>query len=170
MLCGEVPRCLPIGSVPLAAIALNFAVSRWAVLINKLIHIPPYRGYYRTMRWERGLYEALRIRWFKRLVNSGWYRTLWGPVLKRAGKSGSLESLASDMRAAETAHLMALVIVGSLTVYSVSTGRPVAALWLTGCNLLVNAYPIMLQRYNRGRIERVMGRERSPGAIRRASD
>jgi uncharacterized membrane protein len=145
-------------AVPLAAIALNFAVSGWAVLINKLVHFPALRGYYRTMPWERGLYQALGVRWFKKLVNSGWYRMLWGPVLRRAGKSGSLESLASDMRAAETAHLMALVIVASLTVYSASTGRHMAALWLIGCNLLVNAYPIMLQRYNRGRIQTIMGR------------
>jgi len=139
-------------------------VSGWAVLINKLVHIPPYRGYDRTMPWERGFYEALGVRWFKRLVNSGWYRALWGPVLRRAGKSGSLESLASDMRAAGTAHLMALVVRRIphrvFGFHRASCGHALA----DGMQSSGECVPIMLQRYNRGRIEGIMGRERRAGS------
>lgn len=139
---------------PIAAVALNFAVSGWIVLLNKVLRLPPLPGNRVILPEERRLYEALGIRAFKRFLRSGWYGSIWGPSLRRDGKAVSLEALAADMRSAEVSHATAFVLVCLFTLFVLATGRWLAALWLVVCNILINAFPVMLQRYNRQRIAR----------------
>ena len=141
---------------PIVAVALNFAVSGWIVLLNKVLKLPPLPGNRGTLPGERRLYEALGIRVFKRLLRSAWYGSIWGPSLRRGAKTVSLEALAADMRSAEVSHAAAFVLVCLFTVFVLATGRWLAALWLVVCNIFINAYPVMLQRYNRQRIARAL--------------
>jgi hypothetical protein len=140
---------------PVAAVALNFAVSGWIVLLNKVLQLPPLPVGRNALPGERRLYEALGIRVFKRFLRFRWYSSIWGPSLRRDAKAVSLQALTSDMRSSEVAHAAAFVLVCLLTVFVLATGRGLAALWLLVCNILINAYPVMLQRYNRQRIARM---------------
>jgi hypothetical protein len=149
--------------LPLVAFALNFSVSGWAVLLSKVIRIPSVRRYYRTFRWEAKLYETLGVRGFKKLVNSGWYRAVWGPSMNRSGKGGSLEGLVAEMRAAETAHLLAFVVVTGLTIDPFLRGVWAAVVWLTAGNVVINGYSVILQRYNRSRIDRIVAKAKARG-------
>ncbi|MFZ4764927.1 MAG: hypothetical protein ACOYMN_08215 [Roseimicrobium sp.] len=145
---------------PIVAIGLNFAVSGWVVLLNRVLNLPAFPGNGGTLPGERSLYEALGIRSFKKFVRSGWYGSIWGPSLRRgSGKPVSLESLAADMRSSEVSHTIAFVLVGVFTVFVLFTGRWLGVFWLLASNIFINAYPVMLQRYNRERIARARALE-----------
>jgi hypothetical protein len=138
--------------VPPLALAFNFAVSGWIVLLSKVLRIRPPTPDCGISSGERRLYEALGVRVFKRFLRSGWYGSIWGPALGKSAKAASLEVLAADMRSAEIAHAIAFALVCLFSLFVLTTGRWSAAFWLVLCNILINAYPVMLQRYNRHRI------------------
>ena len=59
------------------------------------------------------------------------------------------------MRSAEAAHGVAFGVMVSFSAIAFIAGSIEAACWLFLFNVLGNGYPVMLQRYNRGRIERL---------------
>ena len=56
------------------------------------------------------------------------------------------------MRAAETNHVIMLLCGVIVMAHAVVRGWWDAAAWTLLFNILINAYPVMLQRYNRGRL------------------
>lgn len=146
--------------VPFVAMILNFVVSGWAVVMNTTFNLPPLKCYHVIRSWEIPVYELLGIRQFKRLVTSTFYGTIWGPrVMEEDAAPGEAFSrVLRDMKTAETAHMASLLIVLGIGVYSSIHGWFHIAIWLTIFNILINAYPVMLQRYNRVRIGRMLTR------------
>lgn len=145
---------------PLFAIGANFAMSGWIVFLHKLLRIPPVRRYYITSTAECRRYEWLGVRQFKTLVSLKPYRWIWGPAAQRSsGGKIALKDLLQDMRAAETAHLVAFALMALIIAFAALGGRPWLAAWLTFFDVIINGYPVMLQRYNRHRIRRILRRE-----------
>jgi hypothetical protein len=58
------------------------------------------------------------------------------------------------MRKAETGHVVIFLIMLLLASYPVFRGWLDAAGWMILFNILINGYPIMLQRYNRFKLIR----------------
>jgi len=58
----------------------------------------------------------------------------------------------------EAAHALVFVIVCAIAGGAVALGWLDTALWLTAFNVLFNGYPVMLQRYNRLRLEPLLGK------------
>jgi|GEM_PF-1098807 len=142
------------------AVALNFTVAGWIVTINRLVPFPPWRIVYETRPFERRIYEFLGVKRFRSFLELTHYRRLWGPSVKRGGGRISLEELADDMRESEISHSLGFFIVGALSFYLASVGRDSYGLVLMACNLFINGYPVMLQRYNRDRIDAILTRAR----------
>lgn len=56
------------------------------------------------------------------------------------------------MRSAETNHVMMFLVVMLVIAHAIVRGWWDAATWTLLFNILINGYPVMLQRYNRGRL------------------
>jgi len=61
----------------------------------------------------------------------------------------ALRRLESDMRSAETIHVLIFLIMLLFIRYALFQGWIDALVWLLLFNILLNVYPVMLQRYNR---------------------
>lgn len=127
--------------------------------LSRLDHDGPLT---RLRRWERGgrVYERLGIRrWKDRLPEFG--AVFRGGTSKRSLPSRSTPALArfaAETRRAELVH------------WAIPLLTPVFALWnpaslfgaMVGYAVLANAPCLIVQRYNRGRLERVLARRRAP--------
>ena len=104
--------------------------------------------------WERRAYErVLRVRrWKDRLPEAG--ALFAGGVSKRNVRRSSVERFVVETRRAELGHWLAML------------GGPVSVLWnpiagdvaMVAYGVLVNAPFVVVQRYNRARALRVIGR------------
>lgn len=103
-------------------------------------------AYFKVRAWEPVLYKVLGVTLFKKYVPTG--GTKWN---RRAGRkkedlhtSDGLNTLINRTYALEVAHLLCIIPVFAIAAFFN---------WLLvvtiGMQLLVNVYPIMLQRYNR---------------------
>lgn len=120
------------------------------------------RGWWRIRRFEdEGRFWSRRVavdRWKDRLPEAGGW--LPGGVSKRrvSGRSDrQLEVLARETRRAEAVHLVAGVAGIAATVWN----PPVLALANVAFALAFESPFVIVQRYNRARIERVLARRRA---------
>ena len=97
------------------------------------------------------LYEMLGVRLFKRLLRRG-PLAVFNPDLHLPGdpSTANLAHLDQRMRDAEASHFILLVATLGVVVHAAARGWWGAAGWTLLFNALVNGYPVMLQRYNRG--------------------
>lgn len=110
--------------------------------------------YFTPRFWERSgkLYELLGIRFFKKyLPTTGdlMQRKVWRRKTLGDGRTKTLKSYERTTRMCEVTHLIFFFAYFSLFLVPGNTTLDVVS------NLLVNVYPIMLQRYNRARLYRV---------------
>jgi hypothetical protein len=57
------------------------------------------------------------------------------------------------MRKAEMSHLFIFLIILAFMLYALANGWFSAAGWLLIFNMLINGYPVILQRYNRVKLQ-----------------
>ncbi len=133
---------------------LMMCVYKFTGTLNSQFNYP----YFDEKKWElRGkLYEFLGINIFRNLlVWIGWERrnNSANPV---ENKTKSLINLKYRTKQSELGHIIILVIVlGFIVLVAIRYGI-MEALWLLILNILLNLYPIFLQRYNRPRLDRVI--------------
>ena len=120
-------------------------------------------GWYGCWEGRRGtrLYEAIGIRVFRRFATNGDLINRWGrrvdPGYRAVRGRESARRWMDQTRSGERSHLV-LLLVGVLTAaWAVSIGWIGWAIGLSAGNVLFNLYPILLQRYNRCRIARLLG-------------
>jgi len=126
------------------------------------------RAYYLPARFELGgrLHERLGIRRFRAimangdLINRFVRRRHTGYVVHSRGSR--LERAAVEGFKSERAHLLFMLFGFGTSGFAFAAGWTGWAAWLGLGNILVNLYPILLQRYTRGRIWRI-----SPDTVRR---
>jgi hypothetical protein len=101
------------------------------------------------------VYELLGVRLVKRLLRRG-PLAVFNPDLHLPAEksSANLSHLDQRMRDAEASHLILLVLTLGLVAVEAARGWWTSALWVLVFNLLVNGYPVMLQRYNRSLLHR----------------
>lgn len=112
------------------------------------------------------VYEKLGIRTFKKYIPTGdlMNRLVW----KRLGAEDlvkptleSLKNYEKYTRLYESVHLTALGLGAVTMAAQLSSGQIEGAVFTAGINTLVNVYPILLQRYNRSRLYKVINRMES---------
>lgn len=140
------------------AVALNFVLMLCMLLFTDALKSPLASAYYDEKPWERKgkLYESLGIHFFRKiLVWIGWEKLnkKAKPVEKNVK---ALAHLHLETKKSEFNHLVILFIVLGFNVFVAFKFGPIKSLWLLATNVLLNLYPILLQRYNRPRIARAL--------------
>ncbi|CAB4575163.1 MAG: hypothetical protein F2534_13685 [Actinobacteria bacterium] len=102
--------------------------------------------------WERDgrVYERLGVRVAKSVLRRG-PLAAFNPHLHLPAERTPAQLAALDERMceAEASHAVLLVVVLVVVVHAVARGWWVAAVWTLVFDVLMNGYPVMLQRYNR---------------------
>lgn len=142
----------------------NRALSPVDSRIEDFLSLPVTEAYFKPFSWEKSgrVYRALGVEAFRHILR----RTKEGSlpeetVVKNVRHLSSetlpnLKKLEHWTRGREISHLIVLpVFIGSTALF-VAENRPVEALINCALNIGINVYPIMLQRYNRLRIQRLI--------------
>lgn len=121
-------------------------------------------GWYRIRSFERTgrLYEVLGVRLFRLAVPDGTLANRWRrrnePSHRMIRDRRTAVQFEQRTRQSERAHLVLLLMGALSTAFAWRIGWSGWAIYLGVGNLLVNLYPIMLQRYTRARLRRVLAR------------
>ncbi len=142
------------GSIGLLLVSSSAAA--WAIA-----RLLPDR-YYMIRRFEASgrIYERLGIRFFKHFTPNGDYvnRIIRrrDPGYRVVHDERSIMSVEAGTRLAERSHVASLLFVVPFVSYTLMLGWDRFALWLLLPNVPFHLYPVLLQRYTRARIERVV--------------
>ncbi|MBW8684766.1 glycosyl-4,4'-diaponeurosporenoate acyltransferase CrtO family protein [Chitinophaga rhizophila] len=137
---------------------LNFLLMLLVMAFTETLRGPFTSPYYNAKQWERGgkVYEALGVNVFRKLlVLVGWEKLnkKSNPVEKGAE---ALAKLHNQTKKSELGHIIILFIVAGFNVFVAFRFGVLHSMWLLVLNILFNFYPIVLQRYNRPRIQRAL--------------
>lgn len=148
----------------LFAWVLNFMLMMCVLFFTETLKAPLQTDYFREKQWEKKgkTYERLGINLFRKLlVVLGWEKLNKkdNPVAKNLK---ALMHLEYRTRQSELGHLIIFLIVLGFNFYVAIKYGIAESLWLLVLNILLNLYPIFLQRYNRPRLQRAitLGRSR----------
>jgi hypothetical protein len=132
---------------------LNWLLMFWAYAIHRSQTIKFPEKYFRTRPSETNLYRLIGVKYYQRFLRR---ISIFNPELQLKKGRASLPQLVLATKDAEQAHtLIYLIIVGFMT-YALLKQWWLAAFWYFLFNLLINGYPVMVQRYNRTRIVRLL--------------
>lgn len=141
---------------------LNFLLMGCTLTFTETLKGPLTSPYYNEKSWEqRGkIYESLGINSFRKfLVLIGWEKLnkKSNPVKK---DTPILIQLHYRTKQNELGHLIIFIVVLGFNIFVAVKYGILQSLWLLVLNILLNLYPILLQRYNRPRIERAINLSR----------
>ena len=129
----------------------------WLGTVSRLVRPRLPRRYDALRGFERDgrLYELLGVRLVKRLLRRG-PLAVFNPDLHLPAEPtpASVAYLDQRMRDAEASHFILLVLTVGVVVHAAARGWWAAAGWTILFDVLVNGYPVMLQRYNRALLSR----------------
>ena len=115
---------------------------------------------HRLRRFERDarLYELLGVRVVKAMLRRG-PLAVFNPHLHLPAErsAAALGELDQRMRDAEAGHTLVLLVTLLAVVHAAARGWWAGAGWILLFDVLVNGYPVMLQRYNRAMLRRRFG-------------
>ena len=120
-------------------------------------------AWFRIRRFERSgrLYEAVGVRLFRRFAPDGDLANRWArrrdPGYRVIRGRKSALAFVERTETGERGHLVLLALGAVSAAFALRLGWTGWAVYLTAGNVVVNVYPILLQRYNRARLARVFG-------------
>lgn len=115
------------------------------------MHLPERFHRLRRFEIDGRVYERLGVGVVKKLLRRG-PATWFNPRLHMPASRDpdSLDRLDAAMRTAEATHAVLFVATLPVVVHAIARRWWAAAAWTLVFDLLINGYPVMLQRYNRG--------------------
>jgi hypothetical protein len=144
---------------PVFAFLVNWLVMSWVAVNGQVVHLSFAPSYYDIKPFEQTgqVYERLGIRLFKRLVRRG-PLSMFSPTLRfpKDKTIPALRTLETEMRKAETGHVLIFVVMLLFVCYALLQGWLDAVAWMLLFDILINGYPIMLQRYNRIKLQELV--------------
>ncbi len=144
-----------------SAFCATWFVLAWVATLHLLICIRLPEWYFHSKGFEKSgrVYKLLGVLLLRKLVWRGPIHVL-APALRYSGRRESLPALERETRKAESAHGLAFLASLLLLAYALYNECLNSAGWLLLFNILLNVYPMMLQRYNRVRLEKLL--QKSP--------
>jgi Glycosyl-4,4'-diaponeurosporenoate acyltransferase len=115
---------------------------------------------------SRALNTALGIEPFKWLVKNSVFRFL-NQSIKVAGKQTDLALIRHEMTRAEIGHLIGFLFVAAAAVYQSNGISLIFGLSMMLPNVVLNAYPSLLQQENKRRIDQLLNRRARHSEARR---
>ncbi len=147
---------------PISALVVNWFVLSCIATVTLLAHLSFPSTYYDTRPFERTgqFYERVGIRLVKKLLRRGPLKVL-SPTLRfpKEKTVSALRNLENEMRKAETAHALTFILMLLFVGYAAVNGWLDAVMWMLLFNILINCYPIMLQRYNRIKLQELIRKQ-----------
>ena len=142
----------------LFAWVLNFSLMMCVLMFTETLKSNFVSNYYKQKDWEhRGeIYEKIGINIFRKLlVLVGWEKLnkKTNPVKSNLE---ALTHLEYRTKQSELGHVIIFFIVLGFTLYVAVKFTFTESLWLIFLNIILNVYPIFLQRYNRPRFQRAL--------------
>lgn len=146
------------------SIAFAFAVV-WLPMVGlgTVSHFAPLRlpdRWHALRKFEREgrVYEWLGVRLAKRMLRRG-PLAVFNPRLRLPVErtAASLAALDQQMRAAEATHLVLFVLTFAVVAHALARQWWAAAGFTLLFDVLLNGYPVLLQRYNRALLSRRFG-------------
>jgi len=129
----------------------------WLGTISRVVTPRLPERYHALRRFEQDgrVYERLGVRLIKRLLRRG-PLAVFNPDLHLPSEPtpDKLARLDQRMRDAEASHAILLLLTLGVVGHAAARGWWTAAGWTLLFDVLVNGYPVMLQRYNRARLLR----------------
>ena len=104
------------------------------------------------------LYKLLGVRVFKNILAKNPSATFTGKLSLKSYSIKGLNQLENDMRVAETIHFQALLTGVIITIPFGYFRNSRFYYFMIIFNILVNFYPVLVQRYNRNRIFTILNR------------
>lgn len=142
----------------LFAWTLNFLLMMCILMFTETLKSPLTSPYYNQKEWENWgkIYEYIGIHAFRKLLI--W--TGWEKLNKKANpvekNTNSLIQLHYKTKESELGHILIFIIVFGFTLFVAVEFGVLNSLWLLSLNIVLNLYPIFLQRYNRPRLARAI--------------
>lgn len=134
------------------ALVIVWLPMTWLGTVSHVVGLQLPERHHALRRFEEDgkVYERLGVRIVKRLLRRG-PLAVWNPGLHLPPERTpeQLAALEQRMRTAETTHFVLLVLTLGIVVHAAARGWRLAAGSTLLFDLLVNGYPVMLQRYNR---------------------
>lgn len=142
----------------LFAWSLNFMLMACTFTFTETLKNELTFSYFNDKAWElRGkIYESFGINIYRKLlVLIGWEKLnkKSNPMEKN---TKALMHLHYRTKQAELGHLIIFIIVIGFNIFVAFKFGILKSLWLLVLNILFNLYPVLLQRYNRPRLERAI--------------
>jgi hypothetical protein len=143
------------------SISVTFLFMALFTFILGALFQPAYVSAYFTPRpFER---NGAIYRWFGIRLYASALRVIgWEKIIRKDQAITldveSLQGFEHWTRGAETVHTLAAIVVAGMTVWVGAVHSLGETKWLVLSNLLFNVYPVMLQRYNRARVTRLLRR------------
>ena len=144
------------------SISLNFLLMIWMSIVETLLRPELKSSYFNCHRIEDEgkIYKYLGVRFFRKLlVLSGWERSRKKETPIRESLI-LLEYYEYRTRTSEFGHGIIAIIIAIITVYVCMAYSFKQTIWLIFFNIFLNIYPIIVQRYNRPRVRRVINKHK----------
>jgi hypothetical protein len=152
-------RAFGLNSVAFALVVV-WGPMTWLGTVSHFVHVRLPAGCHVLRGFERDgrVYERLGVRLAKRLLRRG-PLAVFNPGLRLPDEPtpAAVARLDQRMRDAEATHLILFVLTLALVVHAALRGWWLTAGVTLGVDVVVNGYPVMLQRYNRGLLRRRFG-------------
>lgn len=117
------------------------------------------KSYYRLKNIERlkFLYSILGVRIFQKFLLLTFYRKKENKKYFNGTKSG-IKDFDYNTRQSEFGHLIAFILIELLAITFLVKNLTILFLWIQPLNLLMNFYPIVLQRFHRIQTEKILNK------------
>ena len=137
---------------------LNFLLMMGVFFFTETLKSPLSSSYFETHSWEKNgkIYTSFGVHFFRKLlVLSGWEKMnkKANPIEKN---SDALQHLFYRTEQSELGHIIIFIIVSGFTFFVAFRHGILQSMWLFGLNIILNFYPILVQRFNRPRLKRAL--------------
>lgn len=137
---------------------VNFLLMTALMAYTETFQPPLQSSYFATKKWEAGgtVYRWLGVDVFRKLlVWIGWEKLNRASTPLKKSRT-ALEKLEYQTRQSEFGHLIIFIVVAALGIAVALLQGIRESFWLFLLNVVLNGYPIAVQRYNRPRLRRVL--------------
>ena len=140
---------------PAFAWIAHFMMMAWTSAVLQVVQPLLRSRWFHVRAWEPRVYRRLGVLQFGALLRRvGWERAM-SPGRPFDGTRSSLPGLERRTRMSEFAHLVLGAVGTGMVGVAVAHHAWDAAAWLFAANVVLHAYPIMLQRVVRARLYRI---------------
>lgn len=141
------------------ALSLSWLILLFAGALFGEFYLKLDTKHFRFAKWELEgrVYEWVGIRAFQWILSTVRWNWVTPDSRIKSGRS-DLDRLLKVLNQSEGLHKVSGVVTAVVAAANFYRGHALIGFWLFGINIILNIYPVMLQRWNRGRIFQVQRR------------